>query len=371
MTTFADRIKTLRKILGLSREAFARHIHRDHGLIGHWETGHYKTANPQTLHLIEHEFGVSMLWLTEGKGPVFCNYRKGLQYIHQRIQSGEILLLPEIWFLLYLIKDTWSKRHPANSGFCKNVFQIYEFVSGKIRNPEHFGGVEHFKRTLSYSLEAAPAIVDELLWLLGEGKFELKELDLGVICSYLLPWGYYVALASTNKDRVPVPSVYFGDLSFLQNEIEITEKDLPEHLKLENGMEFYCYDRWSSALQFRETGLCHILIPYTEKDSVMIGLTLGDLVEFILLIQNAPEQPQSEEEEGIEFTLGRYRLYVIFPGEARPEKSYTLQFREEALELHLSEEKFTALKQIVAHISQKKNYLRFLYKRYVEKYGFV
>ncbi len=67
-----ERIKTLRKVLGLTQEEFGKRIGRTKSAIATYEAG--KREPDQTvLLLLEKEFNVNPGWLLEGKGEIFID----------------------------------------------------------------------------------------------------------------------------------------------------------------------------------------------------------------------------------------------------------------------------------------------------------
>ena len=68
--SIGERIKTLRKALGLSQEEFAEKLGKGVATIKRWESGQ-TIPNDKTLRLISKTFGVSYEWLKEGKGEMW------------------------------------------------------------------------------------------------------------------------------------------------------------------------------------------------------------------------------------------------------------------------------------------------------------
>ncbi|WP_457641860.1 helix-turn-helix domain-containing protein [Persephonella sp.] len=70
MENIGQRIKELRKMLGLSQREFAERIGKSLNAIQKWESGDRIPSEP-ALKLIAKEFGVSEEWLKTGEGEVF------------------------------------------------------------------------------------------------------------------------------------------------------------------------------------------------------------------------------------------------------------------------------------------------------------
>lgn len=64
----ADRIRAVRKHYGLSQEAFARRLRTTRGAVGNWELG--QGIKQENLEGITREFGVSLDWLSSGRGEM-------------------------------------------------------------------------------------------------------------------------------------------------------------------------------------------------------------------------------------------------------------------------------------------------------------
>lgn len=74
MENIGQRIKELRKMLGLTQKEFANRIGKSTISIAKWEAGD-RTPDESTLKLIAKEFGVSEEWLKTGEGEILV---KGL-----------------------------------------------------------------------------------------------------------------------------------------------------------------------------------------------------------------------------------------------------------------------------------------------------
>jgi repressor LexA len=72
-----ERLKYLRKTLGLSQEEFGGRIGKSLRTIQYWETGKVQIPDT-TLKLISQVFGVSYEWLKEGKGEMWVRKDKAL-----------------------------------------------------------------------------------------------------------------------------------------------------------------------------------------------------------------------------------------------------------------------------------------------------
>ncbi len=65
-----ERIKELRRILGLKQREFADALGVKTGAVGAWESGSFKPGAAR-IELICERFKVSREWLVDGEGPIF------------------------------------------------------------------------------------------------------------------------------------------------------------------------------------------------------------------------------------------------------------------------------------------------------------
>ena len=86
-----DRIKELRKSLGLTQAAFAEKIGVKQNTIAQYESGRNNPTDA-VLALICREYGVNEVWLREGTGPMFVerSRRDDLFDYARRILGGEL-----------------------------------------------------------------------------------------------------------------------------------------------------------------------------------------------------------------------------------------------------------------------------------------
>ena len=88
MSNINDRIKSLRKNLNLSQEAFGNRIGITRASISNIEKG-TRNMSEQTLKSICREFNVSSAWLNEGVGDMFNDMDVDLLNKVDEILSGE------------------------------------------------------------------------------------------------------------------------------------------------------------------------------------------------------------------------------------------------------------------------------------------
>lgn len=72
MQNFSERLRILRKTLGLTMDEFGEKLGMTKASISRLEAG-LNGASEQTIRLICSTFGVDYFWLTEGKGEMFVD----------------------------------------------------------------------------------------------------------------------------------------------------------------------------------------------------------------------------------------------------------------------------------------------------------
>ena len=86
MIILNNRIKLLRKKLGLTQESFAQKIGITKSSVSLLESGQNK-ASSQTIFIICREFNVNEEWLRTGKGDMFSGDDKELEYYLGKISA--------------------------------------------------------------------------------------------------------------------------------------------------------------------------------------------------------------------------------------------------------------------------------------------
>jgi len=125
MNGIGQRIKELRKILGLTQKEFANRIGKSTISIAKWEAGD-RTPDESTLKLISKEFNVSEEWLKTGEGEIFIKAKSNVitelenaikqiegrvpRYIKKALESGNSdEILEAITDFLYDLADEIKK----------------------------------------------------------------------------------------------------------------------------------------------------------------------------------------------------------------------------------------------------------------------
>lgn len=105
-----ERIKELRKTLGLSQEAFADKIGIKGSAVSHLESGRRNITN-QNINAICREFGVNEEWLRTGSGDMFekmSRAEKAAQIVGAALGSGDEFILNTFIALGQLSPAEWE-----------------------------------------------------------------------------------------------------------------------------------------------------------------------------------------------------------------------------------------------------------------------
>ena len=99
-----ERIRTLRKQLGLTQKEFAKKIGVIDRLVSKWEKG-LNDPTTKSLKAIAKTFNVNLHWLLTGEGEMFIN-KEG----HSGIPSDRANIHPELYNFLALLPEEQQKQ---------------------------------------------------------------------------------------------------------------------------------------------------------------------------------------------------------------------------------------------------------------------
>lgn len=105
-----ERIKELRKTLGLSQEAFAERLGLKGSAVSHLESGR-RNVTTQNINAICREFGVNEEWLRTGSGDMFeemSRAEKAAQIVGAALGSGDEFILSTFIALGQLSPNEWE-----------------------------------------------------------------------------------------------------------------------------------------------------------------------------------------------------------------------------------------------------------------------
>ena len=199
-----QRIKQLRKQLGLSQSQFALRINKTPGFISLVENGR-SSISEATVHDISEAFGVNETWLEEGKGDIFIDGAHNVSIEKEEIGSRILMLRTE----LGLTRDEFAQEVSCSRNQIYNVEKRKSIPSEKL--------VKKIAEAFSASYE----------WLLnGKGTMyeekNIPETDADRIRCYMLKDSVAreVVLGAMERDR----SIWLKIDRLLRN-LEIENED--------------------------------------------------------------------------------------------------------------------------------------------------
>ncbi|GAB6075729.1 helix-turn-helix domain-containing protein [Desulfurobacterium crinifex] len=92
MDNIGERLKLLRKQLGLTQVKFAEKLGRSKRSIQEWESGRNEPSE-RVLRLIEQTFSVNPEWLRHGKGEMFVKKKPDLEELLEEFTEEELDVL--------------------------------------------------------------------------------------------------------------------------------------------------------------------------------------------------------------------------------------------------------------------------------------
>ena len=122
-----ERVKILRKILGLTQKEFAQKLGKSLRAIQKWEAKE-RNIPDSALRLISQTFGVSYEWLKEGKGEIWTK--------EPEVTINDLEVIEYIIRKLKELEEEYEVEIPPDK-FAKAVIDIYRHVKEEIQeNPE-------------------------------------------------------------------------------------------------------------------------------------------------------------------------------------------------------------------------------------------
>ena len=374
------RYKIFRQILGKTQKEIARIIGFSQQFWADLEKGTKKMKNT-TLNVLMQKFGVNPDWL-EGKTHIlFCDWQKGLEIVKCKstLTRWELLFLLEVmswvWSQPLKIEKTTAEEEAfianlknvikeTRKDFIINLCYAVKYVLKKIQNLQfRTSWLENLLQVYGNLISKIDTIQNEppSLYIARElaktlhsflCEVELDSLDEFKLSSFLLPWGYYVALSylPLKQDLVPLSSIYFiWDIPF--NEKEKNEKTIQSLLSsLQNPIQ-----KENVYIEFREyAGEAKVDILIIGKGK--ITLDLDEIFGFFTAVM--------ESEKRINFSVLKYSIQErnVTEKDIVIDKRYTIA---------LTQNEYYCLIEIVREISENTDFWMYLQRIYLQKYGFV
>ena len=344
-----EKIRYIRNILQKTQKQIADILGLSQSFWADLERGYSKTTK-QTFLLLEKAFGVNPDWL-EGKTHIlFSDWQKGLEIV----KNKSTLTRWELLFLLDVMSWVWSQpltTKETRKEFVANLSYALSYTLKKIQNlqfqtPWLKNILEVYGHIISKidsianeppSLYIAREIVKALHSFLCE--VELDSRDEFKLSSFLLPWGYYVALAhvAMKQGLIPLSSVHFEYDAFIwdQEDFQIISKKF----EIQKGNVSIKY----------EPSFLHI-----DFNKVKISLNPEEAFGFFTMILEALKTVNEE------FSVLNYN--IVYNNIVIDKKTI----------ISIDEDDQENLIRIIQEIAtEKPDFWLFLQKAFVKKYGFV
>jgi transcriptional regulator with XRE-family HTH domain len=361
------RIKELRQILNLSQEGLAKFLKIKRPLISLVENAKRNLGKP-ALELLSQKFGINIDWL-EGKSHIlFCDWQKGLEILRGKsfLTRWELLFLCEVmhWVwsqplkiekttveeenfvanlknviketrkdfiinLCYAVKYIFKKIQSlqVQSPWLNNILEVYGHIVSKIDS------IPNEPPSLYVARELAKALNSILV------EVELDSLDEFKLSSFLLPWGYYVALAhvTLKQGLIPLCSTHFEYDAFIWD--QENSQIIPKKIEIQKGNVSVKYEP---------------LFLHVSLNKVKISLNVEEAFGFFTMILEAPKT------ENKEFASLNYN--IIYNNIVIDKKTV----------ISLDENDQNNLIRIIQEIATEyQDFWLFLQKAFIKKFGFV
>ena len=361
------RYKIFRQILGKTQKEIARIIGFSQQFWADLEKGTKKMKNT-TLNVLMQKFGVNPDWL-EGKTHIlFCDWQKGLEIVKCKstLTRWELLFLLEVmswvWSQPLKIEKTTAEEEAfianlknvikeTRKDFIINLCYAVKYVLKKIQNLQfRTSWLENLLQVYGNLISKIDTIQNEppSLYIARElaktlhsflCEVELDSLDEFKLSSFLLPWGYYVALAhvAMKQGLIPLSSVYFEYDAFIwdQEDSQIISKKF----EIQKGNVSIKY----------EPSFLHI-----DFKKVKISLPVEEAFGFLVMIVEASKS-DSKEFSALNYYICSNNIVI--------DKKTIISFDENDYE---------NLTKIIQEIATEKPVLWLsLQKAFIKKFGFV
>lgn len=337
------RIKKVREILNLSQAKFASLLGLTQGFLSNLETS-YRKPDEQTLRLMEKELGISREWLENGKGKLFVDIEKALNYLISKSKYSN----EEIFYILSQVQNIYSL---FDSFLIRKEFasQISEMLQKFSLCEAH--EITRFQKAIENEGIAWGKKMDEMLAYITnyivEKDFNIPEELHKELQNLIFDWGMYVFIAAAIYEKykfIPLESIYI-EQDILRNIQKLKETEYGKQLT-------------RVVVEFKGVKLLnfygHFVLDFTGKGYVEFEK------EKIFGFASAVLNVKNDEKK-------RVLDYEVFYTEV--EKLANLKQKDITLSLSLVE--FERLRECFKKIKENIKLWQWLQACYIEKYGFV
>lgn len=362
-----ESVKLLRKILRKSQKEFATTFGLTQSYIAEIERGNSRLSN-QTLIFLKHLWGINPAFVTGTSPRLFVDHESSLKFFQEKIQREKEIVLTryELLALVELCRYVWSM--PLSSKTSLETKQ--EFKKAMIDSIKHLlltcnlqekdeRYLNNVLALLGKNIEEALSVAEKitatirlvetlasvLCYLLE--TCEMSEEDEKVLSSFVLPWGFYVALAfSTIKQNlIPLSSIYFSPLEEL---LKFEFEKEREFEKLELAFEknnVYLEFRWNK-------------FDILFKDKLKVALDVSEAFAFFVMLRKA----KANEDKG--FSVLSFNIF-------HDKFANFINLTFDRITVMLKKEEFEILLEVAEKVEENEELWLYLQKAYLERWGFV
>jgi len=365
-----ERVKLLRKILGMTQKEFANSLGLKQSFISEIEQGNSRLSN-QTLKLLKHLWGINPDFVRGTSSRLFVDHEKGLRFFQEKIrkEKEKVWTRYELLSLVELCKYVWSKPLSSKTSletrgeFKKAVLDSIKHLMHTCKEKDK-NRLNNELAVLGKNTEEALSVAEKITatFRLMENLAsvlcylleicEMSEEDEKVLSSFLLPWSYYVGLSynAIKQNLIPLSSIYFSPIEEL---LKFEKKSDFEKLELsfeKDKVYFeFCCDKFNILL----------------KDKLQMTLDISDAFSFLILITKAKEVDSFAV---LGFSISKDKLA----------KSIKLNFTQKGttISVMFSYDEFDNLVELAAKVKDAKvkengDLWLYLQKTHFDRYGFV
>ena len=360
------KIKELRQILRLSQKELGKILGLKRSIISMVEISKRNLGKP-ALELLSQKFGINIDWL-EGKTHIlFADWGKGLEIVKNKstLTRWELLFLLDVmswvWSQPLKIEKTTAEEEAfianlknvikeTRKDFIINLCYAVKYVLKKIQNLQfRTSWLENLLQVYGNLISKIDTIQNEppSLYIARElaktlhsflCEVELDSLDEFKLSSFLLPWGYYVALAhvAMKQGLIPLSSVHFEYDAFIWDQED--SLIIPKNFEMQ---------RKNVSIQFKEK--INISI-----DKVKISLNSEEAFGFFTMILEAPKT-ENKEFASLNYNMIQNNIVI-----------------DRKTVISLDENDKNNLIRIIQEIATEyQDFWLFLQKAFIKKFGFV
>ena len=137
ISSISERLRLLRKQLGLSQTEFANELGLKQRAVSHWERGNAEPSL-KIIQLIRQKWSVSLDWLLIGEGPMYLDDSSYQQEEKNKQDIGESI---KIWIDNFLKNASEEEKHWFKIQFSKCFPEFLEWMEERKKKYEEKNNV--------------------------------------------------------------------------------------------------------------------------------------------------------------------------------------------------------------------------------------